>query len=718
MDVQDESLAELFEQYKDEVRESIGVLDSELVAIEQDPANSEVIFSIFRHLHSLKGSSKMFNVDNLGHIAHKLEDLMQMIDQDNSILGQHPQIVDLLFRGADIFREIIDRLENDISYINLTPQHAAFIEEVNRQLDHVSSREKELVEAARRMIDEVKALLPGLEPVDVGNISQALNRLENSVAQAEMDSGSDQARYTYGQEDISGHIRAFQNGIELFESGEFSAEDVQAFKENADGLLQVLFGVAEEDIMDILGELNDGLEMMESRDLEVDALVIEFFSMLLQDLLPKLNIASGGPGPGGPAALAETEAEGAEAALQAPEPAAAQAKTIRVDEKKIDLFLESVGKLITQSEILNHLQYSFKQAGVSPSLIREFGAVNRTISNDIVTLQRSIMEVRQVEMDNILKKFPRLVRDISHKMGKEVELAVSGGRIPIDKSLLDDVEQALIHIVRNAIDHGLELPEERAANGKNPRGLIRIDVVQEEAAIKVVTSDDGRGVDFEGVRRRAVDKGLVGPEEAAGLTEEEVKQLVFRSGVTTKTEATDISGRGVGLDVVLSNISKWNGEVTLDSVPGRGTTMGVRIPITNTLLTKEAILLRLGEIVFSLPLEYIVEIVTVPADKIHSHRGQEVFQHRDKVILVMDIKKRLGMDEDSGSGNSRRTYIILRGALEEQQAIAADEILGQQKIVIKDFEVEDFRRLPYFQGLTLLGDGRVVLILDPEKILS
>ena len=718
MSITDEGLADLFEQYKDEVKETIETLDTELVTVEQDPTSSEVIFAIFRNLHSLKGSSKMFNVDNIGHIAHKLEDLMQLIDQDNTILGQHPKIVELLFKGNDIFRDIISRLETDISYLNLTPGHAKFIEEINRQLDIISRKEDGLVESAKNLLSELEAMIPGMEETDIESLRRAMDDLAANIKLMTMDKTAGNIKYSYGGLDITDHITEYESGLAKFKSEKFNQEDIDQFFQNTEEMLQMLFEVAEEGIMDLLGELNDGLEMYNEKMLEIDPIIIEFLTLTLDDLKGQLKAEAAAPME---VEVQPTDQEAGAAEAKGSPVASAiqkQAKTIRVDESKIDLFLDSVGKLITQSEILNHLQYSFKGAGLNPSLVRDFASINRTISNDIINLQRSIMEVRQVEMDNILKKFPRLVRDISRKMDKDVELVISGERVPIDKSLLDDVEQAMIHIIRNSIDHGLETPKEREDSGKPARGTINIRVIQEEASIQVEIADDGRGIDYEAVRTRAFDKGLLTEENLEILTEDDILDFVFRSGLTTKEIATDISGRGVGLDVVMANIKRWNGEVFLENHPGQGLTIRLQIPITNTLLTKEAILFKLDSSIFCLPLEFVVEIVTIPAENIHRHRAQEMFQHRNQVINLMDIRGLLGLHDMQESDAQQKTVIILRGKTDSIKSIATDGIIGQQKIVIKDFDLEAFRRLPYFQGLTLLGDGRVVLVMDGEKIVD
>ena len=715
MSVTDENLAELFEQYKDEVRETIGTLDNELVAIEQDPASSETIFSLFRHMHSLKGSSKMFNVDNIAHIAHRLEDLMSMIDKNNSILTKHPKIVDLLFKGNDIFRDIIARLEDDITYTHLTPDHTAFIGEIQSQIDKINRRDSQLVDAARKLLDDLEALVPSLEEAEAENLKRAMADVSAGLTLATLEEeGSNQIRFHYNGADLTNDVRSLEELLEKFKAEKSGDEDARALIAVVGNLYNSLSDVATEDAQNLIAELGDGLYMFKECELEIDQMMVEFFSAILTDLKEKFQVEVVVPASG------QRKKSSGSSSVTFKEP---QAKTIRVDEAKIDQFLDSVGKLITKSENLNHLQFSFRQAGLNTALMRDFTAVSRTISNDIVNLQRSIMEVRQVEINNILKKFPRLVRDISHKIGKEAELNLFGERVPIDKSLLDDVEQAMVHIVRNAVDHGLETPDERMAAGKNRRGALNISVTQEEASIYIEVADDGRGLNLEKVKAKAIDREVITLEQATTMSDKDAEMLIFRSGLSTKDEATDLSGRGVGMDVVMTNLKKWNGEVLITNQPGQGLAVGLRLPITNTLLTKEAILLRVGESIFCLPLEYVSEIVTVPVSSIHHHKDQSIFRHRDMVISVINIKEILGLgysdysDDDPKRGDNR-AFIILQDKHESRQAIMADEILGQQKIVIKEFELETFRKLPYFNGLTLLGDGRVVLILDSEKLLT
>ncbi len=716
MSVTDENLAELFEQYKDEVRETIGTLDNELVAIEQDPTSSETIFSLFRHMHSLKGSSKMFNVDNIAHIAHHLEDLMSIIDKNNSILGKHPKIIDLLFKGNDIFRDIIARLEDDITFVNLTPEHTSFVGEIQAQLDKINRRDTQLVTAARKLLDDLEGILPSLEDAETENVRKSMGEVAEGLALVTLETeGTSQVNFHYNGVDLTLDVNALEELLEKFKAENGTPEDASTLIDVLGRLYNSMADVATEDAQNLIAELGDGLWMFKERDLDVDQMMVEFFFTILNELKEKFQVEVVSTAKD---ETKSTKSKRSNSTLKEP-----QAKTIRVDEAKIDQFLDSVGKLITKSEILNHLQFSFRQAGLSSAMMRDFTTVSRTISNDIVNLQHSIMEVRQVEINNILKKFPRLVRDISHKIEKEAELNLSGERVPIDKSLLDDVEQAMVHIVRNAVDHGLETPDERIAAGKNRRGTINISVIQEDASIYIQVADDGRGLDLERVKAKAVDRGVITPEQAISMGDKEAEMLIFRSGLSTKDEATDLSGRGVGMDVVMTNLKKWNGEVIITNQPGKGLSIGLRLPITNTLLTKEAILLRVADSIFCLPLEFVSEIVTVPMGSIHNHKDYSVFRHRDMVISVINIKEILGLYDSTSfdmeeNEKESRAFIILQDKNDSRHSIMADEILGQQKIVIKEFELETFRRLPYFNGLTLLGDGRVVLILDSEKLMA
>ena len=389
------------------------------------------------------------------------------------------------------------------------------------------------------------------------------------------------------------------------------------------------------------------------------------------------------------------------------------AQTVKVETMKLDGLIDLVGELvIAQSLITSNSAISgLKEQKINKDLAH----VSRITSE----LQRNAMSLRMVQIRQTFQKMNRLVRDLAHKFDKNVKFETIGSDTEIDRNMVESIYDPLVHLVRNSLDHGLETPDERLALGKSPQGVVRLKAYHQGGNVVIELSDDGRGLNTEKVLQKAVDQGLVSPGE--NLSDAAIHALVFHPGFSTAEKVSDVSGRGVGMDVVMTNLKKWNGEVVVTNNPGHGLAVGLRLPITNTLLTKEAILLRVGESIFCLPLEFVSEIVTVPADSIHHHKDQSVFRHRDMVISVINIKGILGLGDSnygSSGGGDSRAFIILQDKSDSRQSIMADEILGQQKIVIKEFELETFRKLPYFNGLTLLGDGRGVLILDTEKLMS
>ncbi|MDR2350033.1 MAG: Hpt domain-containing protein, partial [Deltaproteobacteria bacterium] len=321
MSVSDENLAELFEQYKDEVRETIETLDNELVVLEQDPSSSETIFSLFRHMHSLKGSSKMFNVDNIATIAHRLEDLMSMIDKNNSILNKYPKIVDFLFKGNDIFRDIIGRLEDDIGYTSMTGEHLAFVAEIQAQIEKINRRDSQLVDATRKLLDALENLLPSLEEMDTEALKKDMSDVTTGLALATLEEdGANQIRFNFNGADLTDSVRTMEELLALFKEGKATPENGTNFVEAANTLYGLLAEVATEDAMSLIAELGDGLTLFSERNLEMDQMMVEFFDSMLRELKEKFQVEVEMP------AVKVARASKSQTVQKEP-----QVKTIRVD---------------------------------------------------------------------------------------------------------------------------------------------------------------------------------------------------------------------------------------------------------------------------------------------------------------------------------------------------------------------------------------------------
>jgi two-component system chemotaxis sensor kinase CheA len=313
------------------------------------------------------------------------------------------------------------------------------------------------------------------------------------------------------------------------------------------------------------------------------------------------------------------------------------------------------------------------------------------------------MRVRMLPVSHVFNKFPRMVRDISKSQGKDTRLVFEGEDTELDKTVIDELEEPLLHIIRNAIDHGIETPDERVIKGKERKGTLKLSAVQESNYVIIRVTDDGRGINFENVREMGISKGLIKADDA--LDKEGIVSLLFSAGFTTKQEATDISGRGIGLDVVNKNISKLNGQVTVDSFPGKGTTLTIKLPLSLAIIP--ALMAESGGEVYAIPMSAVDESIKVREEDIHVINNREVIRFRERVLPVVRLDEFFGLDRKK----NKRFYLVIIGKSDKRIAVAVDRLRGQQEIVIKPLD-DTFGKSYGIAGASILGDGRIVLIID------
>ncbi len=377
-------------------------------------------------------------------------------------------------------------------------------------------------------------------------------------------------------------------------------------------------------------------------------------------------------------------------------------ETIKVDFKRFDELLNLVGELVIYKTRLNQIETQMRGA-VEKSLSKELSGGLELMGKTIAGLQEGIMKARMLPVLNVFGKFPRMVRDLARLQEKEIDLVFEGEETELDKTVIDEIEEPLLHIIRNAVDHGIEDVAERATKGKGHRGVITLSAAQESNYVIIRVADDGRGIDFERVREIAVSRGLIKTDEFPGR--EELVSLIFAAGFTTKKETTDVSGRGIGLDVVSKNISKLNGQITVDSFPGKGTTFTIKLPLSLAIIP--ALMVEAGGEVYAVPMSAVDESIKVREEDIHIINNREVIRFREKVIPVVRLDKFFNI-----SGKRRnRFYLIVLGRAEKRLAVAVDRLRGQQEIVIKPLD-DTFGKSFGIAGASILGDGRIVLIAD------
>ncbi len=392
-------------------------------------------------------------------------------------------------------------------------------------------------------------------------------------------------------------------------------------------------------------------------------------------------------------------------------------KTVRVDVDRLDALLNLVGELVIDrarlGDTIQRLR-DFKELAHFRDLLSD---TNTHIGRIINELQMEIMKARMLPLAEVFNRFPRMVRDIARNSGKEVDFVVQGEETELDRSLLEEITDPLIHLLRNAVDHGIESRDERIARGKPPRGKVLLKAYQEENSVVIMVQDDGRGLDTQKIRKKALQLGLASQEELDKMSDREVMEFIFYPGFSTNDQVTDVSGRGVGMDVVRRNMERVNGQVKIESEEGRGTTFYLRLPLTLAII--RALLVRVDGGIYSIPLADVVEIEKVKKESTYWVNKTLTALFRGKVLTLLRLKDLLQSrraEYFEGEALPEVLYTVVVNAARTMAGLVVDEIIGEQEIVIKSLGsyIGDVRGL---SGATILGDGRVSLIVDVPSLL-
>jgi two-component system chemotaxis sensor kinase CheA len=379
--------------------------------------------------------------------------------------------------------------------------------------------------------------------------------------------------------------------------------------------------------------------------------------------------------------------------------------TIRIEQNKLDRLMRVVGELLVARGAFPLLVQKLNDGADGAGMAKDLRDAGANISRIADELQASVMSIRMLPVKTVFQKFPRLVRDLARSLGKEVRLVIGGEGIELDKTILEQIGDPLVHVIRNAVDHGIELPEERRAKGKEGSGQLTLRAVHEAGGVVIEITDDGRGLDAASLKRKAVEKGLLTPEAATGMSEEAAFQLVFLPGLTTAAKVTDVSGRGVGMDVVRSNVRNLQGTIEIRSKLGRGTTLLIKLP--TSLMISKGILLEAGAQEYILPLGNIRDMVKVPAEEAHDYRGFTLAQVRGSIYSIFSLAEMLGLVPAETAELS--VAIVEAGTV--KYGLVVDKFLSEVEVLVKPL-TGGLEQCKEFQGAAIMGDGRVVLVLN------
>lgn len=386
-------------------------------------------------------------------------------------------------------------------------------------------------------------------------------------------------------------------------------------------------------------------------------------------------------------------------------------KTIRIDVERLDELMNLVGELVLGrnrlSQIISNVVERFEGETLARELIDTVSQVDYLTSE----LQNVVMRARMLPIAKVFSKFPRLVRDLSREMNKEVELFIYGEDTEVDKSVIEYIHDPLVHIIRNAIDHGIEPPEERKKLGKPEKGKVILKAEHEGNYIVISVEDDGRGIDPEKIRKKAIEKKLVTEQEAMSISDKDILNFIFIPGFSTASKVTNVSGRGVGLDVVKANITKLNGMIDVQSTPGHGTKFILKLPLTLAII--QGLLVNVCDEIFIIPLSSVIEVVRIKQDQIHRIKNKEMIRLRDSVLPLVRLEKIFNL---KANGDEKKyLYIVVIGLAEKKLGVVVDGLIGQKEVVIKSLG-SYLNNTKGIAGATILGDGTVRMIIDVAQI--
>jgi len=395
------------------------------------------------------------------------------------------------------------------------------------------------------------------------------------------------------------------------------------------------------------------------------------------------------------------------------EAASSMEQTIRVEVKRLDHLMNLIGELVLGKNRLLKIYDDVEERYEGEKFLEELNQVVSSISLVTTDLQIAVMKTRMLPIAKVFNKFPRMVRDLSRELGKQIELEISGEETELDKSIVEEIGDPLVHIIRNSCDHGIEDGATRRAKGKPEGGLIQLKAYNEGNHIVIEITDDGKGLDPDLLRSKAIEKGMISEREADGMSDKEAFALIFRPSLSTAKVVTNVSGRGVGMDVVKTNIEKLNGIIDVDSELGQGTVIKLKIPLTLAII--QALLVGAQEEYYAIPLASVLETVRIPLDEIYTIEGKNVLRLRDEVLSLVRLSDIFGVKQVYEGGE--HTYVVVIGLAESKLGVVVDTLVGQEEIVIKSLG-DYLQGIEGIAGATIRGDGRVTLIVDVAALMN
>ncbi len=650
----------------EESKESLQRLNDSLLALEENSGDTEILNDIFRIAHTFKGMSKSMGFNDIGDLTHNMENILEDLRQGKIKAGEN--IINNLFNCSDKLQELVDKI------VEGTYQDKA---------NDIEALVKNIQEASGKITSSApNNNIPGKSPFDRFEVSIIKNAKESGFIPVEIvvrlvsDCVLKGPRAYMVVKALEGYgelIKTLPETEEL-ENGGFEQEFrlyILNDKHSNDNIKTAVLNISEVDYVEING-------------IDVDALERE---MAKQEVPVK-----------------EAKNSKKKANRQGAQRLAAN-QTIRVNFAKLSLLMDLVGELVINRTRVEELSGSYG--------LDDLSSVVDIMGNITTEIQETVMQLRMVPIEQVFSRFPRLVRDLSKNLNKDIELKMVGMDTEIDRLVIEEIGDPLIHLVRNSLDHGIEIPEERVKNGKPREGTIELAACNDGDNILIRVSDDGRGIDPEKIKSIALKKELIAPEKVNELSETEALELIFLPGLSSAEVTTDISGRGVGMDAVKAKINDLGGNITLASKIGSGTEITISLPSTMAII--QALLVKLGRETYALPLNNVCEVVEIKKNSVKVIQNKEVMSLREDVLPVIKLKDVLEVPECDNCNSGNITVVVVK-TQDKYAGLVVSELLGQQEVVIKPVS-KTLCPDTIISGAITLGNGEIAFILNVSGLI-
>ncbi|TPH79401.1 hybrid sensor histidine kinase/response regulator [Helicobacter pylori] len=655
-----DDLQEIMEDFLIEAFEMNEQLDQDLVELEHNPEDLDLLNRIFRVAHTIKGSSSFLNLNILTHLTHNMEDVLNRARKGEIKIT--PDIMDVVLRSIDLMKTLLVTIRDTGSDTNNGKENE--IEEAVKQLQAITSQNLEGAKEGTKEAPKKESQ----EEAKKENIKENQENKEKSPTAKDFASDNPLA----DEPDLD-----YTN---------MSAEEVEA------------------EIERLLNKRQEADKERRAQKKQEAKPKQEEQAKPKQEVAPTKE-APKTETPKAPKTETKTKAKADTEENKAPSIGVEQ--TVRVDVRRLDHLMNLIGELVLGKNRLIRIYSDVEERYDGEKFLEELNQVVSSISAVTTDLQLAVMKTRMQPVGKVFNKFPRMVRDLSRELGKSIELIIEGEETELDKSIVEEIGDPLIHIIRNSCDHGIEPLEERRRLNKPETGKVQLSAYNEGNHIVIKISDDGKGLDPVMLKEKAIEKGVISERDAEGMSDREAFNLIFKPGFSTAKVVSNVSGRGVGMDVVKTNIEKLNGIIEIDSEVGVGTTQKLKIPLTLAII--QALLVGVQEEYYAIPLSSVLETVRISQDEIYTVDGKSVLRLRDEVLSLVRLSDIFKVDAILESNSD--VYVVIIGLADQKIGVIVDYLIGQEEVVIKSlgYYLKNTRGIA---GATVRGDGKITLIVD------